>query len=104
MYCTSAVINVFIAIIRPEELHSGKYPCIVLVAICLGTLILLCMPSIRKKSLSIRVCIEAVKKLKVDSKKRAGLPISYIIKLTAFKQRRHHVHLLFKEECLKILK
>lgn len=32
MYCTSAVINVFIAIIRPTELHSGKYPCIVQVS------------------------------------------------------------------------
>lgn len=32
MYCTSAVINAVIAIIRPEELHSGKYPCTVLVS------------------------------------------------------------------------
>ncbi len=96
MYCASAVINVFIAIIRPEELHSGKYPCIVLVSCyMLRHPDFTCMPSITKLSLSIRVCIEAIKKLKVDLKKRVGLPISYIIKPTAFKQRRHHVHLLF---------
>lgn len=31
MYCASAVMNVVIAILRPEELHSGKYPSTVLV-------------------------------------------------------------------------